>query len=90
MTIIELIESDIICQPDNNLVLKVTAVIEDAKLILAHTWVEPPEYGPALCRTEVTLYDEDLSHFSLTTEENIIKFLEENDPEWILNEDDWS
>jgi hypothetical protein len=85
MKIIELVESEFFCYEDY-VTLKVRAVVDEVKLVRNHNWIEPAEYAPALCRTEVRLYD---YNGDLTDEKSIIDFLEENDPQWILDYDDW-
>lgn len=87
MRVTELRSFDIVCNSDNTFVLKAKAIIDDYILVHQHNWIEPPEYGPALCRTEVILYDYD---GNLLTNDDVINYLNESDVDWILDEDDWS
>lgn len=63
-----------------NEIVYVTAVVDDIVEVPA-TYYDPPEYGPALCETSFSLYEDDVLP---EDEDDLIKMLENYDLEWIL------
>ena len=45
---------------DHDGLLRVTAVVDEMVLVRKQTLLDPPEWGPALCRGSFYLSDEDL------------------------------
>ena len=45
---------------DSDGLLRVTAVVDEMVLVRQQTLLDPPEWGPALCRGSFYLSDEDL------------------------------
>ena len=45
---------------DHDGLLRITAVVDEMVLVREQTFLDPPEWGPALCRGSFYLSDEDL------------------------------
>ena len=71
---------------DNGRVI-VYAIVEDSNLVSPQTKLDPPEYGPALCKSSFMLGDEDEIP---NNEQNLIKFLQDLDLNWIVVDNDYS
>jgi hypothetical protein len=66
-------------------IVEVTAVIEDTKLVYAGSIIDPPEYGPGICKTKFYLDEEEVLP---EDEDELISFLESMDLDWELVGDD--
>jgi hypothetical protein len=70
---------------ENDLVF-VKAVIEDAVQTYSQTYYEPPEYGPALCESSFYLdEDEELPE----NEEQLLNYLNSLSLDWEVLPNDW-
>jgi hypothetical protein len=66
--------------------VSVRAVVEDAVQTYSQTYYDPPEYGPALCETSFYL-DED--EILLKDEEQLLNYLNSLDIFWEVLPKDW-
>lgn len=67
--------------------LVVDAVVDDAVVVRPQTYMDPAEWGPALCRGSVYLSDEDLIP---ATDAELCKLLSERIDDWApVDTSDW-
>jgi hypothetical protein len=65
----------------------VDAVVDDMVVVHSQTLLDPPEWGPALCRGSFDLHEEDLIPAS---DEGLRKLLSERIDDWApLDTSDW-
>lgn len=57
----------------------VDAVVEDTALVYPSTSIDPPEYGPALCRASFYLDENELLP---KDDDQLIEYLEKMDLDW--------
>ncbi len=68
--------------------LVVDAIVDDAVLVHAQTHLDPPEWGPALCRGTLYFSDEDLIP---ATDAQLRAMLTERVDDWApLDTSDWN
>ena len=68
--------------------LVVDAIVDDAVLVYAQTHLDPPEWGPALCRGSLYFSDEDLIP---ATDAQLRAMLTERVDDWTpLDTSDWN
>ena len=71
---------------DHDGLLRVTAVVDEMVLVRKQTILDPPEWGPALCRGSFYLSDEDLVP---ATDALLRKLISERVDDWApVDEDD--
>jgi len=56
----------------------IEAIVEDAALAKAQTLIDPPEFGPALCRTSFDLNGEEIP----SDDKKLIEFLDSRFVSW--------
>ena len=71
---------------DHDGLLRVTAVVDEMVLVRKQTLLDPPEWGPALCRGSFYLSDEDLVP---ATDALLRKLISDRVDDWApIDEDD--
>jgi hypothetical protein len=67
--------------------MRVRALVDNAVLVHQQTHLDPEEWGPAICETDLTIddYESDL----VLNEENIIEILDNSGCTWKLYETDY-
>jgi hypothetical protein len=71
---------------DHDGLLRVTAVVDEMVLVRKQTILDPPEWGPALCRGSFYLSDEDLVP---ATDALLRKLISDRVDDWApIDEDD--
>ena len=71
---------------DHDGLLRITAVVDEMVLVRKQTLLDPPEWGPALCRGSFYLSDEDLVP---ATDALLRKLISDRVDDWApIDEDD--
>lgn len=64
----------------------ITALIEDADVVYPQTYLDPPEYGPAMCKASFYIDENEI----LPEDENkLIDYLEDLNLDWKVLPKDW-
>ena len=84
MQILEILDWGIHYNEDSP-ILNVRAIVEDCVILRQQAWEGPEEYGPGICKTEISLYDTKIPD----NENEIMNFLENYQPDWILEQSEW-
>lgn len=72
--ILEILE---VAKEDNN--ITIDAVVDEMVIYRNQTLYDPAEYAPAVCRTQIELDEDEIFP---ENEEEQIKYLQQLDPEW--------
>jgi len=65
--------------------VNVVAVVEDAQLVYPGNYIDPPEYGPAVCKSGFYL---DEGEVLPEDEDELIEYLNNLDLDWDIASDD--
>lgn len=64
----------------------ITALIEDADVVYPQTYLDPPEYGPAMCKASFYIDENEI----LPEDKNkLIDYLEDLNLDWKVLPKDW-
>ena len=71
-------------QKDNQVFVR--AIVEDMVEVHSATFIDPPEYGPALCETTFELYEDDVLP---ENEDELVDYLNSLNLDWTVLSKDW-
>lgn len=66
--------------------VNVVAVVEDAQLVYPGNHIDPPEYGPAVCKSGFYLNEDEILP---EDEDELIEYLNDLDLDWEVVDDEY-